>query len=170
MAHQTDLVELRRFARNRSLVRSSERARAVALVAEGRTRAEVASILDRNAHSVGAWVARYQQRGIEGLIDAEKSGRPRVLREADVEFLLDAVRRSPQQFGLKRADWRCNALADLIERERGVKVSDERVRQVLKKNGITFSRAKIHVVSPDPEYAKKKSPSSAASERGRRTR
>ena len=170
MTHQTDCVELKRFARNCKLSRPAERARGVVLVAEGRTMAEVARILDRDPHVVSAWAQRYEQRGVEALADAPRSGRPPVLHEADIAFLLDAVRQSPARFGLNRVDWRCNALSDLLERERGVRVTPERVGQVLKDRGITFSRAKIHVVSPDPEYAKKKSPSSAASERGRRTR
>jgi transposase len=115
-------------------------------------------------------VQHYERRGVEALADAPRSGRPPVLHEADIEFLLDAVRQSPERFGLARVDWRCNALSELLERERGVSVTAERVRQVLKDRGITFSRAKIHVVSPDPEYAQKKRPSSAAGERGRRTR
>jgi transposase len=152
------------------LARPAERARGVVLVAEGRTMAEVARILDRDPHVVSAWAQRYEQRGVEALADAPRSGRPPVLHEADIAFLLDAVRQSPARFGLNRVDWRCNALSDLLERERGVRVTPERVGQVLKDRGITFSRAKIHVVSPDPDYAQKKRPSSAASERGHRTR
>jgi len=167
MTHQTDCAELRRFSRKCRLARPAERARAVLLVASGRTRTEVARILDRDLHAVSAWVKRYERYGVEALADAPRSGRPPALHESDIAFLLDAVRQSPERFGFNKVDWRCNALSELLGR--GVTVTPERIGQVLKERGMTFSRAKIHVVSPDPEYAQKKGPLSAAKRTGRRT-
>jgi len=169
MTRQTDCAELRRFSRKCKLARPAERARAVLLVAEGRTMTEVARILDRELHAVSAWVKRYEKDGVEALSDAPRSGRPPVLCESDIAFLLEAVRQSPANFGLNRVEWRCNALSELLERERQVTVTPERIGQVLKERGITFSRAKIHVVSPDPDYAQKKRPSSGARRISRQT-
>lgn len=101
--------------------------------------------------------------GAEGLAClAEKSSRPRVIREvlddAGRRRLRELLHRSPRDFGKPTSLWTL-ALAAEVAHAEGLTdrpVSGETVRQALKRLGVGWKRAKTWITSPDPAYARKK--------------
>ncbi len=76
-------------------------------------------------------------------------------RAADLKALLH---QSPRQFGKDTSVWTLD-LAAAVSFEQGLtptRVSDETVRQALKRLGVGWKRAKTWITSPDPAYARKK--------------
>ena len=67
---------VRRHKAPRSL---SDRCRMVLLCAEGLQSKEVAERLGVHEHTVGKWLRRFVQEGIEGLSDEYRAGRPRTI-------------------------------------------------------------------------------------------
>lgn len=72
--------------------------------------------------------------------------------------LKEILRQSPRTFGKETSCWTLELAAEVsfendLTRER---VSDETIRNTLKRLGIKWSRAKHWITSPDPEYAGKK--------------
>jgi transposase len=82
----------------------------------------------------------------------------RIFNEEKREALRAMLHRSPRDFGKQTSLWTLEVAAQvcaqsgLVERE----VSDETVRQALKRLGVGWRRAKNWITSPDPEYARKK--------------
>jgi transposase len=82
----------------------------------------------------------------------------RVFSEEKREALRAMLHRSPRDFGKQTSLWTLELAAEvcaqtgLTERE----VSDETVRQALRRLGVGWRRAKNWITSPDPEYARKK--------------
>ena len=67
------------------------------------------------------------------------------------------LQRRPRTFGKASSVWSLDLLADVCF-EHGLtprRVSDEAIRNALKRLGITWRRAKHWITSPDPQYAKK---------------
>ena len=75
-----------------------------------------------------------------------------------VQALKEILHRSPREFGEDTSVWTLQLAAD-VSLERGIiaqRVSDETIRNALKRLGVGWKRAKKWITSPDPEYARKK--------------
>lgn len=66
------------------------------------------------------------------------------------------VRIRPRALEQSFSLWTLQRLADFMAEESGIRLSDESVRLLLKKNGIVLSRPQHKITSPDPEYQFKK--------------
>src|SRR2546423_264514 len=64
------------------------RCRVVLAAAEGRSSAEIASELGCNPSTVGRWRGRFAARGLDGLHDEPRPGKPRSIRDEDVERVI----------------------------------------------------------------------------------
>ena len=90
------------------------------------------------------------------------SSRPHTIHtafdEAGVERLRALLHQSPRTFGKPTSVWTL-ALAAEVSFEQGLtagRVSDEAIRQAIRRLGIGWKRAKRWITSPDPAYARKK--------------
>lgn len=71
--------------------RDRQRAEVVLLAAEGLPGTQVASRVDMSQQSVCKWRQRFRDRGLEGLVDAPRSGRPLVYGPTDRLVLMAKV-------------------------------------------------------------------------------
>ena len=71
-----DLREVRERMYRASTPRERERWHALWLVARGWSAARVAEALERDAHTVGEWLARFRASGPDGLIFEQSGGSP----------------------------------------------------------------------------------------------
>lgn len=141
------MAELERMSRSRSgEVRMAERARIVLACLQGKRNDEVARQVGVRPNTVGVWRRRFAERGIAGLRDEPRSGKPakygpelrdRILRQLE----------SPPPAGM--ASWDGGSLAQALG------ASDDAVWRVLRKEGIQLQRHRSWCVSTDPEFAAK---------------
>lgn len=71
----------------------AQRARIVLLAADGVANTAIAGQVGVSRPTVNAWRNRYQAKGIDGLRDEDRSGRPRVIDRAKVIAVTLAPRR-----------------------------------------------------------------------------
>ena len=64
------------------------RARIVLASADGRSNTAVAAELRVCVDTVGKWRSRFLEQGLDGLLDQPRSGRPRMIDDADVERVI----------------------------------------------------------------------------------
>ena len=128
------------------------KALAVSAVARGQTRQAVAEMFQRSAASVGAWVKRYRQQGIQGLEIAPGRGRP---ARVDVKELETYALQSPRSFGINRSRWTLELLAATVPSLKGFTPAG--VQQALERCGIRYKRGQAWMLSPDPVFEKKSS-------------
>ena len=76
-AENCSLAELDTAIRAAASVRSAERMRAIRSLLIGFSRREVCAIFGKSAKTLHAWIDRFNQEGIDGLLDRRRSGRPR---------------------------------------------------------------------------------------------
>ncbi|MCB9306306.1 MAG: helix-turn-helix domain-containing protein [Lewinellaceae bacterium] len=123
---------------------------------QGMVSSAIASIVRMNDVSVQRILHRYQSKGLQGLEDEPRSGRPQKMTEAYLEKLLATVRRRPRALGLDYSIWTLDYLRDYMAKHTGMVLSRETIRRHLKEKGITFSRPQHKISSPDPDYEVKK--------------
>lgn len=75
-----DREELERWTRASTVTASAaKRARIVLLAADGVANTRIAALVDATVTTVLLWRGRYQAKGLSGLADRPRSGRPRTL-------------------------------------------------------------------------------------------
>lgn len=123
-----------------------ERARIILACAAGKQNQEVAAEFEMSVPRVSKWRRRFAERGIAGLDDKQRPGKPETYGKEFRDKLLSKLDTDPPE-GLAR--WDCPTLAGQLE------ASNHAVWRALKKEGIYLHRARSWCVSTDPEFAEK---------------
>src|SRR5512144_911700 len=98
MLRDGDREELERLTRaSRGRAGLAQRARIVLLAADGVSNTAVADRVRVSAETVLGWRDRYQATGIDGLADADRSGRPRQIDRSAV--LAATLAPPPKKYG-----------------------------------------------------------------------
>src|SRR5499425_3536881 len=85
IADATSVVGLQQEIQRSEESRYDHRLHGVLLVAQGLTCPEVSRLLGDAPRSVEYWVRRFEERGLAGLAEGQRSGRPRRLSEAQLQ-------------------------------------------------------------------------------------
>src|SRR5262245_9180958 len=96
--------------------RYDHRLHGVLLVAQGMTCPEVARLLGDAPRSVENWVHRFDQEGLAGLTEGERSGRPSRLDEKQVKEINRMLRSKPSDAGMRVNLWDGKTLSAWIDR------------------------------------------------------
>jgi transposase len=176
--HEPGAGELRREAARCRDARAARRMLALALVLEGRSRAEAARAAGMDRQTLRDWVHRYNAEGLPGLHDRRRPGRkPRLTPEQEAA-LATAVDRGPdpERDGVVR--WRRIDLKALIKARYDVELHERSVGKVLRRLG--FARLSVRPKHPlsdpaaqdafkkaSPTWWRRRSPSTPAASRSR---
>lgn len=123
----------------------AQRARVVLLAADGLGTAEIVRRVGLSKPAVIGWKRRYAAEGIAGLQDRAKSGRPRIIDQAEV--VLSTLEAPPAELGVTH--WSSRLLAKHLG------VSDFTVSTIWKKFGLQPWRVETFKFSTDPELEAK---------------
>ena len=118
------------------------RANAVWLSHQGYKVDEIAKILDRHRNAVVSWFDRYESKGLEGLRDSQRSGRPPKAGPEFQKIMVKAVKTPPRTLGYSFTCWSAGRLADHMAKQTGIRISEIQLRRLLHKNGIVFRKPK----------------------------
>jgi len=116
------------------------RLQAARLLETGVSEAEVARRVGVHRQSVNRWAQQLAEGGREALKRAPRTGRPPQLSAADVRRIEQGLKRGPEALGYRTSLWTAWRVADLIERECGVKYSTVHAWRVLRAVGWTPQR------------------------------
>jgi len=144
---EEDRKTLEVWAHSRSMeARLVERAQIIIECLEGKRVSQIARDLKIRPNTVIDWRHRFEQKGVEGLYDLPRSGKPATY---GVEFrnqVLAALEELPPE---GQAVWDGPAVAEHL------KSSVHAVWRVLRKEGICLARQRSWCVSTDPEFSAK---------------
>jgi transposase len=134
----------RDFRKLEASVQAELRRRAVALVDAGKTRQEAAAAVGVNRRFVGAWVKARDEGGeaaLEGGKRGRRPGEQLALKDREAARIRRVITdKCPDQLKLPFALWTREAVAALIERETGIRLSLQAVSVYLKRWGFTAQR------------------------------
>jgi transposase len=104
---------------------------AARLLQQGVSEAEVARRVGVHRQSVNRWAQQVAKGGRPALKRAPRTGRPPQLSEVDLKRIEQSLKRGPEALGYRTSLWTAWRVADLIERECGVKYSTVHAWRVL---------------------------------------
>jgi transposase len=123
--------------------REGIRALAIIWFDEGKTEAQIADLLFISVRNVRRWIRRYREKGILGLHDGERTGRPRKANENVEKTVEDLMNKKPEEVGYKSGFWISGLLCLHLFTILGFLLSDNTVRRVLHRLGYVFRRPKL---------------------------
>ena len=148
-------------------LRSSEafvlrRCQIILASARGQRAPAIAAAVGCDDDTVREVIRAFNARGLAAL--QRGSTRPHKTQAAftaeTAEQLQALLHQSPRQYGKPTSVWTLELAAE-VSFERGLtseRVSDETLRATLQRLGVKWKRAKRWITSPDPAYARKKTP------------
>jgi len=139
--------EIRRSAESRY----NHRLHGLLLVAQGMSGLEVARLLGDAPRTVQYWVRRFEQDGLAGLLEGERTGRPRRLSERQLEEVNAALRRSPEECGLSGNLWDGKTLSAWIQRRFGVRLGVRQCQYLFRQLGFRMRKPRPLISPADPE-------------------
>jgi transposase len=141
-----DREELERWTRASTVPASAaKRARIVLLAAEGTANTRIAELVDATVTTVLSWRERYQAKGMAGLADAKRSGRPRTLDHRAI--VAETLKPPPKKLGVTH--WSSRLLADRLG------TSNTSIARAWRAYGIKPWKAESFRFSTDPELVGK---------------
>src|SRR5450759_4672930 len=141
-----DRVELERLTRSSSVSAGlAQRARIVLLAGQGLSNTAIAERVGVSRPTVIAWRSRFAGKGLAGLADEPRSGRPRQVDRARV--IAATLRRPPKKYGVTHWSTR------LLGKHLGI--GDATVAVIWREAGIQPWRAGSFRSSTDPELVAK---------------
>jgi transposase len=102
------------------------------LNAEGWNAPAIGSILEYHEHTVRAAIRQWKKVGLYGLWEKEGRGKKPTWEASDIDYLEQCLNEEERTYNSTQ-------LASKLEAERGVKLSADRIRKLLKKKGIVGS-------------------------------
>lgn len=135
-----------------------DRYRIVQALTAGFTPSDISRILGCERVTVYNWAKNFHRNG---FLEFEKvtnpNGRPAILTSRNVRELVKIALSRPSDLGLPYTEWSVAKLGDYC-RSKGLvpNVSNEWLRRLLCREGLSLQRTKTWKESPDPEFEKKK--------------
>jgi len=147
-------------------IRRSEEARydhrlhGVLLVAQGVSCREAGRLLGDSPRTVQYWIHRFEQEGLSGLVEGERSGRPTQLDTRQLREIEAVLRKAPDQVGMDTHLWDGKTLAAYIERRYRVSLGVRQCQRLFRKLGFRLRKPRPVIARADPERqrAHKKTP------------
>jgi len=173
MAHHLELRPLKRTeqrvlrAKLRDLtlsVRVHQRYRVIDQVRRGFSLLEAAERVGCHFTVAYDWVHRFNESGFRTFEQVPNpKGRPPILRAAQLRELVDVALSSPSERGLPFSVWSVPKLAEYCRRRKLLPpVTDEWVRRLLRREGLTAQRVRTWKTSNDPAFDRKKNSSASS--------
>src|ERR671910_1629377 len=156
--------ELARMARSRSLGAGLVRRAQIVqhAVQEGLSAPDIAARMGLCRATVRFWLKRFNERGLQGLEEDMRSGRPPTYTAEERSAVIKAALSRPAELGLPFAIWTLDRLVAYLG-ERGIGMRRSRVSEVLLAEGLKWRQEETWFgARVDPEFERKRGRSSAS--------
>jgi transposase len=160
---EEEAEELARMARSRTLGAGLvRRVQIVQHAIEGRSAPEIAAKMGLCGATVRFWLKRFNERGLGGLEEDMRSGRPPTYTAEERSAVIAAALSRPADLGLPFASWTLDRLVAYLG-EKGIGMRRSRVSQVLLAEGLKWRQEETWFgARVDPQFERKRGRSSAS--------
>lgn len=128
---KAELVTLESMRKNHPSQATRVRAHAIVLSNRGYSIQEIADVTAVCRQTVSSWISRWETKGLIELIDKPRSGRPRVLSEAQEQGIIGAIKKQPRK--LKQ-------VASELSEQFGIRVTVSKLKRLCKQAGYSWKR------------------------------
>ena len=146
----TSVLSLQQEIQRSDESRYDHRLHGVLLVAQGMTCPEVARLLGDAPRSVEYWVHHFDQEGLAGLTEGDRSGRPRRLGEKHIKAINRVLREKPSDAGMRVNLWDGKALSAWIEQTYGIQLGVRQCQRLFRQLEFRLRKPRPVLARADP--------------------
>jgi len=134
-----------------------ERAQVVHAALEGATVEEIAVRLGLARNTVYLWLHRFETRGLAGLEDQPRRGRPPTYSREQVGEIVATALTDPQTLHLPFQSWTLDRLVAYLSEQKGITMRRSRLNEVLLTEGLRWRKQESWFGERvDPDFAQKR--------------
>jgi transposase len=161
---EEERAAVKRLAHSRTAsARAVERAQVVETALAGAAVEEIAVRLHLSRATIYLWLHRFEERGIAGLQDHPRGGRPPTSSREQVSQIIATALERPEKLGLPSASWTLDRLVAYLAEQYGITMKRSRLDEVLLSEGLRWRKQENWFGERvDPEFAAKRGPSSSS--------
>ena len=126
------VMELQDEIRRSEDSRYHHRLHGVLLVAQGLHCSQAADLLGDAPRAIAYWVERYEEKGLAGLREKSRSGRPKKLNSGQLADLQRVIPSQPSEMGLAGNLWDGKTISVYLGEKHGVELSTRQCRRLLR--------------------------------------
>lgn len=162
-----ELTKIEKLAHSRKeAARLVQRARVIWLSHQRSRVSVIASEVDLSEHGVRPWIKRFNDRGLPGLDDEPRPGRPATYTSEQVSVVIETSLTKPDSLGLPFACWTLDRLEAYLNEEKGIDIKRSRIDELLIGEGLRWRMQETWFSERvDPDFAQKRGPSSRSTPR-----
>ena len=160
---------LRRMARSRTIGAGLVRRAQIVLHAlEGLKAPRISAHMDLCGATVRHWLKRFNARGLQGLEEDVRAGRPPTYTAAQRGAVIDTALTRPADLGLPFASWTLDRLVAHLAGQ-GIAMRRSRISEIFLREGLKWRHEETWFGERvDPDFARKRGRSSSSTRRRRR--
>ena len=161
-------VEVQRIARSHTLGAALvRRAQIVVHAMDGLKAEEIATRMDLCGNTVRHWLNRFNARGLDGLKEDVRTGRPPTYSAEQRSIVITAALTRPSELGLPFASWTLDRLVSYLS-DQGIAMRRSRIDEILLQEGLRWRRHETWFgARVDPDFAEKRGRSNSSTRRRR---
>ena len=134
-----------------------ERAQIVLAIADGQSPAAVARRLGLSRPTVYTWIHRFNDRGLAGLEDRPRSGRPHTYTAEQRAEVVAAALTAPKDLALPFGSWTLDRLQAYLNEHKGIAIKRSRIDELLRAEGLRWRHQETWFGERvDPAFAEKR--------------
>src|SRR3954447_20963427 len=148
-----------------------ERAHILLALADGRRPSQVAKGLGVSRPTVYTRIHRFNERGLHGLEDQPRAGRPPTYTAEQRAQVIAAALTDPKSLDLPFACWTLDRLRAYLNEQKGIPIKRSRIDEILLGEGLRWRHQETWFGERvDPDFAEKRGSLSGSTRRRRRGR
>jgi transposase len=154
---EEEAAELGVMSRSRSLGGGLvRRAQIIQHAVDGLSSPEIAARMGLCGATVRFWLKRFNERGLPGLAEDMRSGRPAIYTIEERSAVIAAALSRPAELGLPFASWTLDRLVAYLS-EKGIGMKRSRVSEVLLAEGLKWRQEETWFgARVDPQFERKR--------------
>ena len=166
---EVERMAIEKLAHSRTApARQVERARIVRQASQGRMAPAIAAELRLTAGTVRAWIKRFNTRGVAGLEDRPRAGRPPTYTPEQVAKVVATALTDPKTLDLPFASWTLDRLAAYLNEHEAMAIKRSRIDEILVHEGLRWRKHETWFGERiDPAFAEKRGSSRRSTPRRR---
>ncbi len=124
---------------------------ALLLILSGWKSTQVAELFGLTRWAVAKWIRKANSDGVEMVNDRARCGRPSHFDENVMKKLDEALSKSPQDFGISRAQWDGVVFVEYLKKTHHIEIHVRHAQRLIKKLGYSLRRPMYRFVQSKQE-------------------
>jgi transposase len=124
---------------------------AVLMATKSMTCPKIAEVLGDSERTIRNWINAYLADGLQGLVENERTGRPKRLSDEQMDEIQRAVRKFPEEVGLDRGIWDGKTLSAFISIKFGISLGTRQCQRMFRELGFRLRKPRPLIARSKPE-------------------